>query len=97
MNKVLNETVGLNDLSQEEEWPTMGGGTFDSSRATELLGYGDSIAAQGGNNEMKRNMAVAQTLREKNVSINDVPESLVNALSRDYSDLMKHDKMKSKK
>ena len=98
LNRVLNETVGLNDKSQEdEEWPTMGGGTFDSSRATELLGYGDSIAAQGGNKEMKRNMAVAQTLREKNVSIKDVPESLVNALSRDYSDLMKHDKMKSKK
>ena len=98
LNKVLNETVGLNDNSQDqEEWPTMSGGTFDSSRATELLGYGDSIAAQGGSNEMKRNMAVAQTLREKNVSINDVPESLVNALSRDYSELMKHDKMKSKK
>ena len=98
LNKVLNETVGLNNKSQEdEEWPTMGGGTFDSSRATELLGYGDSIAAQGGNKEMKRNMAVAQTLREKNVSVKDVPESLVNALSRDYSDLMKHDKMKSKK
>ena len=98
LNKVLNETVGLNDKSQEdEEWPTMGGGTFDSSRATELLGYGDSIRAQGGNKEMQRNMAVAQTLKEKNVGIKDVPESLVNALSRDYSDLMKHDKMKSKK
>ena len=98
LNKVLNETVGLNDKSQDqEEWPTMGGGTFDSSRATELLGYGDSIAAQGGNKEMKRNMAVAQTLREKNVSVKDVPESLVNALSRDYSELMRHDKMKSKK
>ena len=98
LNKVLNETVGLNDKSQEdEEWPTMGGGTFDSTRATELLGYGDSIAAQGGNNEMKRNMAAAQTLREKNVSVKDVPESLVNALSRDYSELMRHDKFKSKK
>jgi hypothetical protein len=98
LNKVLNETVGLNDKSQEdEEWPTMGGGTFDSTRATELLGYGDSIAAQGGSNEMKRNMAAAQTLREKNVSVKDVPESLVNALSRDYSELMRHDKFKSKK
>ena len=98
LNKVLNETVGLNDNSQDqEEWPTMGGGTFDSSRATELLGYGESIAAQGGNKEMRRNMAVAQTLKEKNVSVKDVPESLVNALSRDYSDLMKHDKFKSKK
>ena len=98
LNKVLNETVGLNDKSQdEEEWPTMSGKTFDSSKATELLGYGDSIAAQGGNKEMQRNMAVAQTLKEKNVGIKDVPESLVNALSRDYSDLMKHNKMKSKK
>ena len=98
LNKVLNETVGLNDKSQEdEEWPTMGGGTFDSARATELLGYGDSLRSQGGSKEMQRNMAAAQTLKEKNVSVNDVPESLVNALSRDYSDLMKHDKMKSKK
>jgi len=98
LNKVLNETVGLNDKSQEEdEWPTMGGSTFDSSRATELLGYGDSIAAQGGSKEMKRNMAAAQTLKEKGVSTKDVPESVLNALTRDYSDLMKHDKMKSKK
>ena len=98
LNKVLNETVGLNDRSQEdEEWPTMGGSAFDSSRATELLGYGDSIAAQGGSKEMRRNMAAAQTLKEKGVSTKDVPESVLNALTRDYSDLMKHDKMKSKK
>ena len=98
LNKVLNETVGLNDKSQEEdEWPTMGGSAFDSSRATELLGYGDSIAAQGGSKEMRRNMAAAQTLKEKGVSTKDVPESVLNALTRDYSDLMKHDKMKSKK
>ena len=76
-----------------DEYPTMGGGTFDSSRASELLGYGDALAA-GGNKEQQRNMAAAQTLREKNVNINDVPESLVNALTRDYSDLMNHSKMK---
>ena len=97
LNKVLNETVGLsNGDSEFDEYPTMGGGAFDSSRATELLGYGDSMRA-GGDKETQRNMAVAQTLREKNVSVNDVPESLVNALSRDYSDLMKHDKFKGKK
>ena len=96
LNEVLNETVGLSKGDETEEYPTMGGGAFDSSRATELLGYGDSMRA-GGDKETQRNMAVAQTLREKNVSVNDVPESLVNALSRDYSDLMKHDKFKSKK
>ena len=95
LNKVLNETVGLNDKSQEdEEWPTMGGSAFDSTRATELLGYGESM---GTSKEMKRNIAAAQTLKEKGVSTKDVPESVLNALTRDYSDLMKHDKMKSKK
>ena len=53
--------------------------------------------AAGGDKETQRNMIAAQTLREKNVTVNDVPESLVNALTRDYSDLMKHDKFKSKK
>ena len=44
----------------------------------------------------QRNMIGCQTLREKNVSVNDVPESLVKCLTRDYSELMKHDKFKSK-
>ena len=96
MNDVLNETVALSKGDEMEEYPTMGGGAFDSSRATELLGYGDSIAA-GGDKQTQRNMIAAQTLREKNVSVEDVPESVVNALTRDYSDLMKHDKFKSKK
>jgi len=93
LNDVLNETVALSKGDEMDEYPTMGGGTFDSSRASELLGYGDALAA-GGNKEQQRNMAAAQTLREKNVNINDVPESLVNALTRDYSDLMNHSKMK---
>ena len=93
LNDVLNETVALSKGDEMEEYPTMGGGTFDSSRASELLGYGDALAA-GGNKEQQRNMAAAQTLREKNVNINDVPESLVNALTRDYSELMNHSKMK---
>ncbi len=94
LNDVLNETVGLSKGDEMDEYPTMGGGVFDSSRASELLGYGDSIGA-GGDKETQRNIAAAQTLREKGVSSEQVPESLVNALTRDYSDLMKHDKMKS--
>ena len=94
LNDILNETVGLNDKSQEmDEYPTLGGRAFDSSRASELLGYGDALAA-GGDKQTQRNMIAAQTLREKNVSTSDVPESLVNALTRDYSDLMNHSKMK---
>ena len=96
LNDVLNETVALSKGDSEmDEYPTMGGGSFDSSRASELLGYGDALAA-GGDKEQQRNMIAAQTLREKNLNVNDVPESVLNALTRDYSDLMKHDKFKKK-
>ena len=42
MNDVLNETA------QREEWKTMGGGKFDSSRMNELVGgnYGDMMNNQ---------------------------------------------------
>ena len=36
-------------------------------------------------------------MKEAGVTTDQVPESLVNALTRDYSDLMNHSKMKSKK
>jgi|TARA_B100001094_G_scaffold327942_1_gene387274 hypothetical protein len=96
LNEILNETVGLSKGDVEDEYPTMGGGVFDSSRASELLGYGDSMMA-GGDKETQRNINAAVTMKEAGVSSEQVPESLVNALTRDYSDLMKHDKFKGKK
>tara|TARA_B100000085_G_scaffold150011_1_gene136351 strand:- start:104 stop:574 length:471 start_codon:yes stop_codon:yes gene_type:complete len=97
LNDVLNETVGLSKGDSEmDEYPTMGGGVFDSSRAAELLGYGDSMM-MGGDKETQRKVAAVQTMKQAGVTSEQVPESLVNALTRDYSDLMKHDKFKSKK
>ena len=95
LNEILNETVGLSK-GDTEEYPTLGGGVFDSSRASELLGYGDTMRA-GGDKEAQRNINAAMTMKEAGVSSEQVPESLVNALTRDYSDLMKHDKFKGKK
>ena len=42
-NSVLNDV--LNETAQGEEWKTMGGGKFDSSRMNELVGrqYGDMM------------------------------------------------------
>ena len=41
LNKVLNETVGLKTSEKKDDaYPTLGGGTFDSSRVAELMGYG---------------------------------------------------------
>ena len=83
LNKVLNETVGLSkSQSQTEAYPTLGGGAFDTSRMTELLGYGKP-------EEVQRDMVAADTLRKAGKSVNDVPEHVTNALTRDYSDLMK--------
>ena len=83
LNKVLNETVGLKKSQKEfEEYPTVGGGPFDSSRMTELLGYGKP-------DEVKRDMVAVDTLQKAGKSVGDVPEHVTNALTRDYSDLMK--------
>ena len=90
LNKVLNETKGGLSSQDNEEYPTLGGGAFDSTRMTELMGYGKP-------EEVKRDMVAVDTMKKAGVSVDQVPESLVNALTRDYSDLMKHDKMKSKR
>ena len=79
LNKILNETAN------QEEYQTLGGGTFDSSRATELLGYGTGL----GNDEIKREAAAAATLRDGGVNPEAAPKHLKDALTRDYSGLMK--------
>ena len=83
LNKVLNETVGLTKSQKEfEEYPTLGGGAFDKSRMTELMGYGKS-------EETRRDMVAVDTLQKAGKSVGDVPEHVTNALTRDYSKLMK--------
>ena len=83
LNKVLNETVGLSKKQTEfDEYPTVGGRAFDSSRVTELMGYGKP-------DEVKRDMAAVDTLRKAGKTTKDVPEHITNALTRDYSSLMK--------
>ena len=88
LNKILNETA-----QQQEEYPTLGGGTFDSSRATELLGYGGGL----GNKEVKREVAAASTLQSAGMNPDTAPEHLKNALTRDYTDLVKAIDMKKGK
>ena len=83
LNEVLNETVGLTKSEKQSgEYPTLGGGAFDSSRMAELMGYGKS-------EEVQRDMVAVDTLKKAGKSVNDVPEHVTNALTRDYSGLMK--------
>ena len=88
LNKILNETA-----QQQEEYPTLGGGTFDSSRMTEMLGYGGGL----GNKEVKREVAAASTIKSAGMNPDAAPEHLKDALTRDYSGLMNAiDKKKGK-
>ena len=83
LNDVLNETVGLSKKQSDfEEYPTMGNGVFDKSRMTELMGYGQS-------DEVKRDMVAVDTIKKAGKTVQDVPEHVTNALTKDYSKLMK--------
>ena len=79
-NSVLNEV--LNETAAADEWKTMGGGTYDSSRAHELMSsqYGDMM-----NEKPTGDQAVASM----GVDPSTVPDDVKNALTRDYSGLMK--------
>ena len=83
MNDILNETVGLTKGPQEE-YPDMGGKQYTTGNMADVLGYGDMASP-----ELKRERVAAQTLAEKGVTPDQVGDGVVNALTRDYSGLMK--------
>ncbi len=90
LNNILNETQGglPQDGTQlpqpqvmeqgQEEWPTMGGGTFDKSKMAQMIGYGDVNPVQGMSTPDGRPIAPEQ-----------VPDAVSNAMTRNYGDLMK--------
>ena len=82
LNEILNKTRGGISPDGKEEYPTLGGGAFDTNRMTELLGYGKS-------DEDKRDVGAVETIKKAGLSVDDVPDHVTNALTRDYSDLMK--------
>ena len=88
LNEVLNQTKPLGSQGQEqEEWPSLGGGVLGSDNMADILGYGD--LGMGQNKERAREMAAVDTIKKQGVSVDQVPEDVVNALTRDYSGLMK--------
>ena len=84
LNRVLNETKG--GVPQGEGgYETMGGGVYDTSKMSELLGYGDL----GGDKEVKRKVAAVDTIKKAGVNVEQVPDHVQNALTKDYSKVMK--------
>tara|TARA_R100000664_G_scaffold31927_1_gene46116 strand:+ start:724 stop:1209 length:486 start_codon:yes stop_codon:yes gene_type:complete len=87
LNEVLNNTKPLGSTGQTDEYPTLGGGVLGSDNMAEVLGYGD--LGRGQNKERAREMAAVDTIKKAGVSVDAVPEGVQNALTRDYSGLMK--------
>ena len=88
LNKVLNETAG--GIPQGEGgYETMGGGIYDSSKINDILvresGYGNPESVK----EKKREIAAVDTIKKAGVSVDQVPDHVTNALTKDYSKLMK--------
>ena len=84
LNDILNETANAGEM---DEYPTMGGGTFDSTKMAGAMGYGNTMMA--GNDEDKRKIGAAQTAASAGVNPSEVPEDVMNALTKDYRGLMK--------
>jgi hypothetical protein len=86
LNEVLNNTKPLGQ-QETEEYPTLGGGVLGSDNMAEVLGYGD--LGRGQNKEKAREMAAVDSIKKAGVNVDQVPEDVQNALTRDYSGLMK--------
>ena len=98
LNDILNETA--QSMRAPEEYPTMDNKTFTSAQAqaglpdrnklASMLGYGDMTqkAAQAGTPTLAEMMPRTNTSGGTQTASEVAPE-VANALTRDYSDLMK--------
>ena len=90
LNDILNETAGG---SEYEEYPTMGGKTFDSSKMAETLGYGNMMP-----DKTKREVSAIQTAQAAGADISKpAVQDVMSNLTRNYSDVLKKTKEKVKR
>ena len=83
MNDILNETANANEL---DEYPTMSGKPFDTSRMTEAMGYGNML----GDAESRRKVAAIQTAQAAGADTsNKAVQDVMGNLTKDYSGVMK--------
>ena len=88
LNKILNETAG--GIPQgDSEYPTMGGGTYTADRVHELMGGNPMMKNTPQGKEKARQLGAVESMKARGVSSEQVGEDVVNALTRDYSGLMK--------
>ena len=83
LNKILNETAQNDEFA---EYPTLGGGTFDSTKMAQAIGYGNVL----GDAESRRKMSAVQTAQSAGVDPNSpAVQDVMSNLTKDYSGVMK--------
>jgi hypothetical protein len=88
LNKVLNETVG--GVPQGEGgYETMGGGVYDTSKINDVLAGATGLGNTEGAKERKREIAAVDSIKKAGVNVDQVPDHVTDALTRDYSAVMK--------
>jgi len=105
LNKILNETAGgvpqgdggVPQVGGYEDYPTLSGEVFDSSKMNDVLvGSPPGVATSEATKQKKRDIGAVQTIKNARVNVDQVPDHVQNALTRDYSAVMKAiDKKKS--
>ena len=89
-NPALNEA--LNQTAEKQDWPTMGGKTFTDGRA----GLANAMGMQTPDQMFGGKPSVEQMIPNDRRHIK-IDDDLAGILTRDYSSLMKHPKMKGRK
>mgnify|MGYP003967859039 FL=1 len=89
LNKVLNETVGGVPQGDGSGYPTMGGGVYDTSKMNDVLVGATGLGNGGVSKEMKREIGAVESIKKAGVSVDQVPDHVQNALTRDYSAVLK--------
>jgi hypothetical protein len=83
LNNILNETA---NGGETDEYPSMGGGTFDSSKMAQAMGYGGML----GSAEDKRKIAAIQTAQKVGADTsNKAVQNVMGDLTKDYRGVMK--------
>ena len=89
LNKVLNETVGGVPQGEGGGYPAMSGGVYDTSKINDVLAGATGLGNTTESREIKREIAAVDTIKKAGVSVDQVPDHVTNALTKDYSGLMK--------
>ena len=85
LNDILNETANAG-TDEFDEYPTMSGKPFDSTRMAEAIGYGGML----GDAESRRKQAAIQTAQAAGADTNnEAVQNVMKDLTRNYSDVMK--------